>query len=661
MPLLTEKLGPACKPCGESHIVCSVDCVARNIDRHKFEVAHADGIEAFTRDVTERTNRKTAALGQMLWRALIPCSSTFDPASDSGTHVMTAPLEEVLRLDRVTLEQADMACYKISERHNRSCYGIRNKLIAARALLAHGLIKKGVSKALGRPDLDAEAAITLALLNLQVQLQKLGEVLWAPLPYISTFEHSCLPNCELDGWGHGSHQFSHGKLIRTTRAVGAGERLTVAVLEPSLAFEVMPAYILSHKYWDCSCLRCKHLRRRRRTVDCKRALPDCDKTEAIRQWEAQGRVKVCSSAARGRYVVAACDLPCDTPVLCTPVVSVLFNPRVCPGCQQRLQRRSYRACAVCNVVRFCNAECEAAHQAVHKRECTYLRDHKAVYDVVDDGWCDSPRSDTSLELNDPDMAKARCVQNASRLAWRLHALRGGAPGSSAAPATSCKAAASGDGDGKTEGEGMCTRVDMENDLPCGHGVQSDAGALDDVTVVPGADDITGMHVNMHHVTACSPHLLASKEKLFADAMTAPGLFPPGFTRDGLARLALQTDSCAFEAPHGGTGVFPMAALFNHECRATLERKIVRKHGHLHMVLTTNSDVAAGEQLTVSYGIDPPFLFEFFGFVCVCYRCRRRVAAVRGCAGYISDGDADDEEEQLSGGVGFYTVGYCEGM
>ena len=160
MPLLTEKLGPACKPCGESHIVCSVDCVARNIDRHKFEVAHADGIEAFTRDVTERTNRKTAALGQMLWRALIPCSSTFDPASDSGTHVMTAPLEEVLRLDRVTLEQADMACYKISERHNRSCYGIRNKLIAARALLAHGLIKKGVSKALGRPDLDAEAAIT---------------------------------------------------------------------------------------------------------------------------------------------------------------------------------------------------------------------------------------------------------------------------------------------------------------------------------------------------------------------------------------------------------------------------------------------------------------------------------------------------------------------
>ena len=59
---------------------------------------------------------------------------------------------------------------------------------------------------------------------------------------------------------------------------------------------------------------------------------------------------------------------------------------------------------------------------------------------------------------------------------------------------------------------MCTRVDVENDLPLEQGVQSDAGALDDVTVVPGADDITGMHVNMQHVTACSPHLLASKDR-----------------------------------------------------------------------------------------------------------------------------------------------------
>ncbi|QBZ62585.1 hypothetical protein PoMZ_11468 [Pyricularia oryzae] len=72
---------------------------------------------------------------------------------------------------------------------------------------------------------------------------------------------------------------------------------------------------------------------------------------------------------------------------------------------------------------------------------------------------------------------------------------------------------------------------------------------------------------------------------------------------------------------GGTAVFPIAARFNHKCSSmsNIDFDYDRRAGL--MVFTVKAEtVAAGEELTLSYGGNPRTLHERYGFFCQCGGC-----------------------------------------
>ncbi|KAI6371083.1 hypothetical protein MCOR25_004019 [Pyricularia grisea] len=72
---------------------------------------------------------------------------------------------------------------------------------------------------------------------------------------------------------------------------------------------------------------------------------------------------------------------------------------------------------------------------------------------------------------------------------------------------------------------------------------------------------------------------------------------------------------------GGTAVFPIAARFNHKCSSmsNIDFDYDRRAGL--MVFTVKAEeIAAGEELTLSYGGNPRSLHERYGFFCQCGGC-----------------------------------------
>ncbi|TLS24221.1 hypothetical protein PpBr36_08480 [Pyricularia pennisetigena] len=72
---------------------------------------------------------------------------------------------------------------------------------------------------------------------------------------------------------------------------------------------------------------------------------------------------------------------------------------------------------------------------------------------------------------------------------------------------------------------------------------------------------------------------------------------------------------------GGSAVFPIAARFNHKCSSmsNIDFNYDRRAGL--MVFTVKAEeVAAGEELTLSYGGNPRSLHERYGFFCQCGGC-----------------------------------------
>ena len=103
----------------------------------------------------------------------------------------------------------------------------------------------------------------------------------------------------------------------------------------------------------------------------------------------------------------------------------------------------------------------------------------------------------------------------------------------------------------------------------------------------------------------------------------------------------------------GIGLFPAAARFNHSCRNNCTFRLLRE-GH-HLVVSTTSDIAQGDELCVSY-VDPLIdgpsrrsrLKRFFGFDCGCGRCKGDPVGV-GDAGGDAGSDAGSEAGSDAGG------------
>ncbi|KAJ0163912.1 hypothetical protein CTA2_2128 [Colletotrichum tanaceti] len=67
------------------------------------------------------------------------------------------------------------------------------------------------------------------------------------------------------------------------------------------------------------------------------------------------------------------------------------------------------------------------------------------------------------------------------------------------------------------------------------------------------------------------------------------------------------------------GLFPVAGRFNHSCSPKISYRF--RHEHEALVFTVSDWVIrAGDELTISYGKEPPVLYYKYGFSCECGYC-----------------------------------------
>ncbi|KAL6876992.1 hypothetical protein J3F83DRAFT_712517 [Trichoderma novae-zelandiae] len=95
---------------------------------------------------------------------------------------------------------------------------------------------------------------------------------------------------------------------------------------------------------------------------------------------------------------------------------------------------------------------------------------------------------------------------------------------------------------------------------------------------------------------------------------------PASPRD--ARLTMTMRRRSFAIGHHVAGLFPIAARFNHACSPVdnVGYRFDGQEGALEMV--ARRDVAAGRELTISYGknLSPELLYSCYGFRCGCGGC-----------------------------------------
>lgn len=70
----------------------------------------------------------------------------------------------------------------------------------------------------------------------------------------------------------------------------------------------------------------------------------------------------------------------------------------------------------------------------------------------------------------------------------------------------------------------------------------------------------------------------------------------------------------------GEGIFAIASNFNHACHMERNTQYNWDPWRQVMVFTTDSHVAEGEELVISYGEGRMVLQEKFGFLCKCGSC-----------------------------------------
>ncbi|KAF3060474.1 hypothetical protein CFAM422_011287 [Trichoderma lentiforme] len=98
-------------------------------------------------------------------------------------------------------------------------------------------------------------------------------------------------------------------------------------------------------------------------------------------------------------------------------------------------------------------------------------------------------------------------------------------------------------------------------------------------------------------------------------------------------LAAYTNTCSFAVAHYVSGLFPIAARFNHACDPINNVEYEFDHDNGVLTMMVREDVTAGTELKISYGknLSPQDLYMCYGFRCSCGGCRglsdREVASI----------------------------------
>ncbi|KAL6837096.1 hypothetical protein V8C40DRAFT_229182 [Trichoderma camerunense] len=87
-------------------------------------------------------------------------------------------------------------------------------------------------------------------------------------------------------------------------------------------------------------------------------------------------------------------------------------------------------------------------------------------------------------------------------------------------------------------------------------------------------------------------------------------------------LAVWQTNC-FAVAHHASGLFPIAARFNHACDPINNVEYEFDHDNGVLTMMMREDVAAGTELKISYGknLSPQDLYMCYGFRCSCGSCR----------------------------------------
>jgi hypothetical protein len=91
--------------------------------------------------------------------------------------------------------------------------------------------------------------------------------------------------------------------------------------------------------------------------------------------------------------------------------------------------------------------------------------------------------------------------------------------------------------------------------------------------------------------------------------------------------------CSFAVAHHASGLFPIAARFNHACDPINNVEYEFDHDNGVLTMMVREDVTAGTELKISYGknLSPQDLYMCYGFRCSCGGCRglsdREVASI----------------------------------
>ncbi|KAM0247736.1 hypothetical protein ACHAQJ_009743 [Trichoderma viride] len=113
-------------------------------------------------------------------------------------------------------------------------------------------------------------------------------------------------------------------------------------------------------------------------------------------------------------------------------------------------------------------------------------------------------------------------------------------------------------------------------------------------------------------------------KLDKNAMdVALSLHSHQFIKAGTPRILGIWKTNCFAITHHMAGLFPIAARFNHACHPVNNVEYQVDHDNKALTMIVREDVAAGQELTISYGknLSPQLLYLCYGFRCRCRCCK----------------------------------------
>ncbi|RFU77821.1 set domain-containing [Trichoderma arundinaceum] len=113
-------------------------------------------------------------------------------------------------------------------------------------------------------------------------------------------------------------------------------------------------------------------------------------------------------------------------------------------------------------------------------------------------------------------------------------------------------------------------------------------------------------------------------KLDKDAMdVALSLHSHGLIKGGTPKIIGIWQTNCFAVTHHMAGLFPIAARFNHACYPANNVDYQYDHDNNALTMMAREDIAAGKELTISYGMNlsPLLLYLCYGFRCSCGGCK----------------------------------------